>query len=137
MQIGEIWTHEKYILSNGSFASKHLLVIGEQDSRYDVLYVRLTSRPNGLRDNPRCSLGNPRSGFYLGVPGGPLQQNTWVVFSDVDYLCSGDKGYVVNTRVTIETSLFCELLRCIQQSDDITGMQYNQIGDVIQRLRCP
>ncbi len=136
MRSGEIWTHLQYELSDGSYKPKHLIILGERNHRFEVLYARLTSRPNGLPDNPPCYHGNPRSGYYLGVPGGILNKETWVVFDDIAYLDSRDMRYLTNSNLMAPTAIFCSLLRCIQQSEDILGIQYDQIMDTIQSVRC-
>lgn len=136
MKIGEIWTHQKYQLSDGSYKPKHLVILGECNQKYDLLYARLTSRSNGLPSDPPCYHGNPRSGFYLGIPGNRLAQHTWVVFDDISYLDSREVQYLQYTGLIVPNPIFCNLLRCIQQSEDILGIQYSQIMDTIQEINC-
>lgn len=137
MRKGEIWTHRRYMLSDGDFSPKHLIIIGEHDDQFDLLCARLSSRPNGLPINPPCHNGNPRSGFYLGIPGGCLQKETWVIFDDVSYLGDCEWKYLEKANTSIDQSLFCALLRCLQQSEDIQNRQHRQISDMIQSIDCP
>ena len=141
MKAGEIWCHEAYYLRQGCPQRKYIIILGDRSNNHNPLITRLTSRPNGLPSEPRCHNGNPRSGFFVGPIGGVLPLPTWVVFQDIDHLDDSEyalvkSGTIHPTELTLGTSLFCRLLRCVQQNDDITNRQYLHIGDTLEQLQC-
>jgi hypothetical protein len=109
----------------------------------DVVTAVFTSKPNGLVEQPACNLGPPRSGYFVGAPGGVLTLPTWVDFNSLQDLDAGDltelqrRGRMSLLLQTLPVPLLCAVLRCVLQCDDLTGRQARLVGDVAAVLRCP
>lgn len=141
---GQIWQDDCYYLDRqtGECKRKFVLVLAADNSG-DAVTAVFTSKPNGLTEAPACSLGPPRAGYFVGAPGGVFQQPTWVEFSSLDTL----DGFDLTTQVTsgrtrllaqtLPLQLFCAVVRCVLQSDDITLRQARWIGDTVANLNCP
>jgi len=125
---GDIWCHHAYYRdAQKNYHKKYLLVLSDVPGSGDGLMAVFTTKPNGLKTDPPCSLGNPREGYYVGVPGGVLTQQSWVAF---------DVNKLVKVSGTISTPLLCSVLRCLLQSSDITYSQAKHIGNTAARLVC-
>ncbi|MDF0377473.1 hypothetical protein [Methylophilus sp. YYY-1] len=143
---GQIWQDDCYYLDpqSGECMRKYLLVLAVDANTQDAITVVFTSQPNGLPETPTCHIGNPRSGFYLGIPGGKFFKETWLDFSNLKTLDAYDfkLHYQQGRKHLIEQALpkttFCEALRCIMQmQDDITKKQWRLLGDTVAALNCP
>ena len=140
---GQIWQDDCYYLDRqtGECKRKYVLVLATNSG--DAVTAVFTSKPNGLTENPVCSLGPPRAGFFAGVPGGVLNLPTWIDFSSLDIL----DGFDLNTHVSsgrtrllaqkLPAQILCGVLRCVLQSEDITGRQARWVGNTIAALNCP
>jgi len=145
LQTGQIWLDSRYYLNEetGEYMPKYLLILADRLDCADVISAVFTSKPNGLREHPACDHGPPRAGYFVGTPGAPLSLPTWVDFSsvrthdelDVDSHVKGGRYKVVGQ--TLGNGVFCGLLRCICQSDDLTNRQRSWIQDIIAKLGCP
>jgi hypothetical protein len=144
--IGQIWCDDCYYLSKstGQCQRKYLLVLAVDKNSGDVVTVVFTSKPNGLPDNPACYIGNPRSGYYLGIPGGVFFKETWLDFISLETLDGYDLTLHANTgrktllQQTLPAKQFCQALRCIMQmQEDITKQQWRLLGDTVANLNCP
>ena len=142
---GQIWQDDYYYLDpkSGECKRKYLLVLAVDAKTQDAITIVFTSQPNGLPDHPACYIGNPRSGFYLGVPGGVLQKETWLDFNSLKTLDADDFAlHIKQSRKslvpqTLSTASFCAVLRCIMQTqDDITNQQWRLLGDTVAKLKC-
>ena len=141
---GQIWQDDCYYLDRqtGECKRKYVLVLAADNSG-DLVTAAFTSKPHGLTETPACSLGPPRAGFFVGSPGGILNQPTWVDFNSVEMLDAADLALHVSTgrtrliTVTLAAPIFCATLRCLLQSDDITQRQARWIGDTASNLNCP
>lgn len=141
---GQIWQDECYYLDRqtGECKRKYVLILAT-DGNGDSVTAVFTSKPHGLAENPACSLGPPRAGYFVGVPGGVFNLPTWVDFSSLDTLDGDDlANHIVSGRTrllaqTLTPQIFCAVLRCVLQSDDITGRQARWIGDTVASLNCP
>ena len=97
---------------------------------------------HGLTEDPACSLGPPRAGYFVGIPGGVLTKSTWVDFSSVTTLDSGDlaahvhSGRKTLTSLALSTKTFCAVLRCVLQCEDITLRESRWIADAVANLNC-
>lgn len=89
---GQIWQDDCYYLDSqtGQCMRKFVLVLAVDTQSGDSVTVVFTSKSNGLPENPACYIGNPRSGYYLGLLGGLLNKPTWVDFSCLETLDSDD-----------------------------------------------
>ena len=122
---------------------KYVLVLAIDARHGDSVTAVLTSRPNGLPTDPACWQGNPRCGYYRGVPGGPLNKETWVDFNGIQALDDNDLArHVMQARkkllaVTVGSSVFCAVLRCLTGYDDLERRHARLIGDLIADLGCP
>lgn len=141
---GQIWQDDCYYLDRqtGECKRKYVLILAT-DQGGDAVTAVFTSKPHGLTETPACSLGPPRAGYFVGVPGGAFSQPTWVDFNSVEMFDMLDLHLHVSsgrTRLldqTLDAPMFCAVLRCLLQSDDITGRQARLIGNVAAHLGCP
>lgn len=144
LTVGQIWRDDCYYLdrSSGECKRKYVLVLATNHSAGDILTAVFTSKPNGLTELPACSLGPPRAGYFVGVPGGGLTKPTWVEFSSVDTLDTRDlelhirSGRKSFTAQLLPNNVCCAVLRCASQSEDITKRQLRWIDDTIASLNC-
>lgn len=135
---GDIWCHHAYYRdAQNNCRRKYLLVLSDVPGSGDGLVAVFTTKSNGLNTNPPCSLGNPREGYYVGVPGGVLTQESWVAFDSLDFLDELEVNSLVKVSMAIPTPLLCRVLRCLLQSSDITNSQARHIGNTAVRLGCP
>lgn len=140
---GQIWQDDCYYLNRntGQCERKYVLILA-LDQHGDSLTVVFTSRPNGLTENPACSLGPPREGYFVGVPGGVFYKPTWVDFSSLEMLDASDLALHVAAGRThllaqvVDAHLLCDILRCLLQSEDITSRQARWLGDTVAALNC-
>lgn len=144
--LGQIWQDNCYYLdqNTGECKRKYLLVFAVDAKTQDLVTVVFTSQPNGLSDHPVCYIGNPRSGFYLGILGGVFFKETWLDFNSLQTLDTGDFALHIKQNrksllpQTLPPSSFCAALRCIMQmQDDITKQQWRLLGDTVAQLNCP
>lgn len=142
---GQIWRDDCYYLNSktGVCERKYVLVLGKDQRSGDLVTAVFTSTPNGLVERPACNVGPPRAGYFVGSPGGVLWKPTWVDFNslqdldvlDLNKLQSSARMSLVSQ--VLPASVFCAVLRCLLQCDDLTGRQARLIGDVAAQLRCP
>ena len=143
-QPGQIWRDDCYYLdrATGECQRKYLLVLAVDPRGGDLVTTVFTSKPHGLAERPACNLGPPRAGYFVGVPGGVLSVPTWVDFNslqdlDVDDLLRQQRsGRTRQLAQTLPALLFCGVLRCLLQFDDLTGRQARLVGDVAAGLGC-
>ena len=144
--VGQIWRDDCYYLSksSGECQPKYVLILAVDEKFNDYITIVFTSIPNGLPDNPACYIGNPRSGYYLGILGGVLYKQTWVDFNNLETLDGSDLQKHINSgRKTLlaqrlSQDIFCAVLRCIMQmQDDITKQQWRLLGNTVANLSCP
>jgi hypothetical protein len=143
--VGQIWQDDCYYLdkTTGECKRKYVLVLAVDPKTGDSVTVVFTSQPNGLPEKPACYIGFPRSGFYLGIPGGTFHKETWLDFKSLETLDSGDLANQIKTdqkhllEQSLSPAIFCAALRCIMQmQDDITKQQWRLLGDTIAELNC-
>lgn len=142
---GQIWRDDCYYLDRetGECKRKYVLILAVDPGASDAVTAAFTSKSHGLTEIPACSLGPPRAGYFVGVPGGELKLPTWVDFSSVDILDSYDLGIHVGSgrtsliTQTLDREILCAVLRCALQSDDITGRQARWIGNTAAALSRP
>ena len=140
---GQIWQDDCYYLDRqtGECRRKYVLILAV-DTSGDAITAVFTSKPNGLTETPPCSLGPPRAGYFTGVPGGVFMKPTWVDFNSLETLDAADLALHVSSgrtrplAQTLKASVFCGILRCVLQSDDITARQARLVGDVAEVLGC-
>jgi len=142
---GQIWQDDCYYLDRdtGACQRKYVLILAVAPGGSDSVTAVFTTKSHGLVEQPPCSLGPPRAGYYVGVPGGRLPQPSWVDFSSVQTFDHADLTRHVRsgrTRLlnqTLAPLVLCAVLRCVSQSPDITGRQAKWIADIAATLRCP
>jgi hypothetical protein len=140
-----LWCDARYYLDQvtGEFKRKYVLILAVSPSGDDALSAVLTSKANGLREEPACDPGPPRAGYYLDVPGAGLNKPTWVDFSSVSDEDAFDfKKMVANGRIAPEglvlpAPVFCGVLRCLSKSEDINNRQHRWLAGTIAALGCP
>lgn len=139
------WRDSRYYLDKetGEYMAKYVLILATSPSGDDALSAVLTSKANGLRDEPACDPGPPRAGYYVGVPGSGLIKPTWVDFSSVkDEDDFEFKKLINNNRITpvdliLPGAVFCGVLRCLSKSEDINTRQHKWLAATILSLGCP
>lgn len=144
IEAGQIWRDDCYYLDSttGECKRKYVLILAVESNGCDAVTAVFTSKSNGLTEDPPCSLGPPRAGHYVGVPGGVMSLPTWVDFSSIDTLDNYDLAvHVSSSRKSLVTQtlaleLLCAILRCVLQSEDITMRQARWIGDTVATLNC-
>ena len=143
-KVNTLWCDSRYYLDRdtGEYKSKYVLILAISPSGDDSLSAVLTSKANGLRDEPACDPGPPRAGYYLGVPGAGLHKPTWVDFSSAaDQDAFAFKKLIASGRITPEAlvlpaAVFCGVLRCLSQSEDINNRQHKWLAAAIAALGC-
>lgn len=139
-----LWCDTRYYLDQdtGEYKSKYVLILAVGPNGDDALSAVLTSKAHGLREEPACDSGPPRAGYYLGVPGEGLHKPTWVDFSSAtDQDAFAFKKLVAAGRITPEAlvlpaNVFCGVLRCLGQSEDINNRQHKWLASTIAALGC-
>lgn len=143
---GQLWQDDCYYLDpkTGECKRKYLLVLAVDAKTQDAVTVVFTSQPNGLPDHPACFIGNPRSGYYVGIPGGVFFKETWLDFNSLKTLDADDFALHIKQNrkslvaQTLSSAHLCAALRCIMQmQDDITKQQLRLLGDTVAHLKCP
>lgn len=120
---------------------KYVLMLAVSPDASDALTAVMTSKPNGLRENPPCQLGNPRSGYFLGIPGRPLLKPTWVDFNSlvVQDILDFQRRYrdrVLNAEpLELPVQLFCGLLRCVARSEDLSRRHHGWVLDALDMFK--
>lgn len=140
----QIWQDDCYYLNEetGRCERKYWIILAVSPDEEDLVTAVFTSKSNGLIESPACSLGPPRAGYYVGAPGNILLLPTWVDFSSVKFLDVYDlKLHIKQKRThltsqTLSSNLFCGVLRCTLQSEDISKRQASWIGDTAESLGC-
>jgi hypothetical protein len=140
-----LWCDSQYYLDQhtGEYKRKYMLILAIGPNGDDALAAVLTSKANGLREDPACDPGPPRAGYYIGIPGSGLTKQTWIDFSSVsDEDAFEFKKQVSNGRITPETlvlpaSTFCGVLRCLSRSEDINNRQHKWLAATIDSHGCP
>jgi hypothetical protein len=140
-----LWRDERYYLNRetGEYMPKFVLILATSPDGDDAFSAVLTSKSNGLREEPACDPGPPRAGYYLGVPGGNLTLPTWVDFSNIqtqDSLAFKKRiqeGRIAPAPLVLGAGLFCGVLRCLSRSEDITQRQHKWLAHTIEASGCP
>jgi len=144
-QPAQIWRDDCYYLNRdtGECERKYVLVLAV-DGRSDGLVTAVfTTKSHGLSEHPACSLGPPRGGYFVGIPGGVLTQPTWVEFNSIQDVDRQDwerlqrGGRVHLLPLALPMAVFCGVLRCLSGFDDLTGRQAKLIGDLAAAIKCP
>ncbi len=140
-----LWCDSRHYLDEetGEYKRKYVLILATSPSGDEALSAVLTSKSNGLREEPACDPGPPRAGYFVGVPGGGLMKLTWVDFSGVkDQDDFEFKKLLKNGRITpmdlvLPVDVFCGVLRCLSKSEDINNRQHRWLAATIMSQGCP
>ena len=140
----QIWQDDCYYYDSvtGRCMRKYVLVLAVDMASGDSVTAALTSTPNGLRVDPPCSQGNPRSGYYVGVLGGRLLEETWVDFNSLRTLDDADLARHIDQRrkslldIRPSRAVFCGVLRCLLGFDDLERRHARLVGDLAAALNC-
>lgn len=62
-----LWCDSQYYLDQhtGEYKRKYMLILAIGPNGDDALAAVLTSKANGLREDPACDPGPPRAGYYI------------------------------------------------------------------------
>ena len=140
----QIWQDDCYYFDSttGECMRKYVLVLAVDQTSGDSVTAVFTSAPNGLRTDPPCNQGNPRSGYYIGTPGGALNKETWVDFNSLQTLDNADlathlkQGRKSSLQQALSREVFCGVLRCLLGYDDLERRHARLIGDIAATLGC-
>lgn len=141
MRPGDIYRHEGFYTdpSTGESKAKFLLLLAVPE-RDDIVARLLTSRAHGRPETPPCYHGLPYSGYFLGVPGGPLTAKTWVdlhSFGDLDVaeFHRRNERDVLRHVLSLSAVALCPVLECVASADDTTRQQERHLRDLLATLR--
>jgi hypothetical protein len=141
MDSGDIYRHERFYRDavTGELKPKFLVFLAPMAGG-DWVARLLTSQSNLRTEAPRCSLGRPCPGYFLGVPGGPLQLRTWVdlrALADIDMIdfTRLEARGIVSRVLPIRAPMLLDLLECTAGALDTTRAQEDAIRDQLARLR--
>ncbi|MEO5626428.1 MAG: hypothetical protein ABIQ70_10515 [Dokdonella sp.] len=140
MKPGEIHCDtEFYVSASGELAAKYLLVLANPPG--DNIVARLlTSRAYGRPESPPCYHGAPYGGYFLGIPGTPLTQKTWVDLRYLDDLDPDEfrkrEARGILARVgTLPAVTLRAVIDCVAGAEDTTRQQERQLRDTLATLR--
>jgi hypothetical protein len=141
VQPGDIFCHDRFYRDEetGELLPKYLLVLAVPTGD-DIVARLLTSRAHGRPETPPCYHGRPYGGYFLGVPGPPLTEKTWVDLRFLDDLDPAEFGKReasgVLTRVyALPAARLLTVLECVAGSDDTTRRQERHLRDTLAALR--
>ncbi len=136
---GDIYLHRRFYVDcdTGEFKGKYLIVLAITPGR-DLVIRLLTSRSHGRPEQPPCFHGDPYPGFFLGIPGEPLNRPTWI---DLRHLNDADP---LDFRRDIERSVMAHVVRiakpalrtildCAANANDTTRLQERALRDELAR----
>jgi hypothetical protein len=140
-RIGYVYQDARFYADaeSGELKRKFLMVLAAEPGR-DIVARLLTSRYASLRPRePACFHGDPYPGFFLGVPGGPLNRETWLDLRAMDDLDAWDfERHLSEGRITdvgpIAVGLLMSALACAASADDTTRSQENRIRNALAQL---
>lgn len=141
MDSGEIYRRDRFYPDpdTGAFRAKYILFLAQTPGG-DWVARLLTSRENMRLREPQCSHADPYPGYFLGVPGAPLDRETWVdlrAFDDVDadeaqmLIGSG----VMRAALHLAPKTLADVLECTAGAPDTTLRQEKALRDQLARLR--
>jgi hypothetical protein len=141
VQPGEIYRHAAFYAepNTGELLPKYLLILAVPHGD-DIVARLLTSRAHGRPEHPPCYHGLPYDGFFLGVPGEPLTEKTWVdlrPFNDIDpieFRRRESEGIVAFT-CALPVATVCAVIECVAASEDTTLRQERHLRDTLATLR--
>ena len=141
MLSGEIYRIEAFYgdPQSGELLPKYLLILALLQGG-DAVARLLTSRDYSRPRVPPCYHGDPYPGFYFGIPGGPLQRETWIdlrPFDDieVDELTRKLRRGGASLTMQIEVPILLAALECVAGADDTTQRQERALRDTLAALR--
>ncbi len=140
MQPGDIYRHDAFYISEetGKPEAKYLLVLSTPPGD-DIVVRLLTSRPHGRPEAPPCYHGRPYGGYFLGVPGPPLTEKTWIdlrPFDDLDpteFRRREADGILVHV-LSLPAGTLRAVIECVAGSDDTTRRQECHLRDTLAML---
>jgi hypothetical protein len=141
VQPGEIYRDNAFYPdpTTGALLPKYLLLLAVP-SGDDIVARLLTSRAHGRPEQPPCYHGRPYGGFYLGAPGAPLTEKTWVDlrFHDdldpVEFARRQASGILTQVCV-LPAAVLLAILDCVAGADDTTRRQEAHRRDTLAALR--
>lgn len=138
---GQIWSHLRFYLDSdaGIWRPKYLLVLAV--ARGDVVYRLLTSRGPRARQ-PRCSHADPYPSYFLGVPGVPLDRETWLDLRECDDIDLGEFSSLIQRSLVqpvyaIPDAVLCDALLCAANAPDTTRVQRARMLATRSSIACP
>ncbi len=140
MHPGNIYLHDAFYLDeSGKLAPKYLVVLSVPGND-DLVARLLTSRSHGRPQEPRCFHGLPYGGYFLGIPGGPLTQPTWVDLRALDDFDQAEFQRRISRGVlahvfTLPHQVLIDVLECAAGSEDTSRRQERHLRDTLAGLR--
>lgn len=140
MRPGEVYFRRDFYIDRdtGESKGKYLLALAILPGG-DIVFRLLTSRPHGRPEAPPCFHGDPYPGFFLGVPGPPLNNKTWVDLRGSDDYdgssAAGDQSRGTLTPVmALNPATLRAVLACAAAANDTTRLQERAIRDLAATL---
>ena len=140
MQPGDIYRDAAfYVNERGELCQKYLLLLAVPAAA-DMVARLLTSRAHGRPETPPCYHGLPYGGYFLGIPGAPLTEKTWVDLRYLDDLDPDDfrkretRGGLARTSA-LPTATLRAVIDCVANADDTTRRQERHLRDTLSMLR--
>lgn len=142
MRVGDIYKHYNFYADpiTAQLLPKYLVILAVP-AVGDLVVRLITSRYAGLRpEHPPCHHGDPYPGFYLGIPGGPLDRRSWLdlrPFDDLDaelFALQLRKGTIERVG-ELPPTMVRAALECAAAADDTSRLQESHIRDSLAALR--
>lgn len=138
--LGEIYFHRDFYQLRGEWHSKYMLVLGV-DQADDILLALLTSQDYGRSRKPACDNGPQAQypGFYLGVPGGCLDRNTWVDLRKLEefemrlFVSRAGAGRIAYT-MSLNGGALRRVMECTASAEDVNMRQERLIRDLLGEM---
>ncbi|HUF22332.1 MAG TPA: hypothetical protein VMP00_16445 [Burkholderiales bacterium] len=141
MDSGEIYRHARFYADRdtGAYRAKYPVFLAQARGG-DWVARLLTSRENMRPRDPRCSHADPYPGYFLGIPGAPLELETWVdlrAFDDVD---AKEAQVLIRSRamrfaLRLAPETLADILECTAGGPDTTLRQEKALRDRLAGLR--
>ncbi|MCB0277859.1 MAG: hypothetical protein KDD94_00045 [Calditrichaeota bacterium] len=135
MTPGEILHYRNYKLPDGSYANKFVLQLNDGQN-YPFILARLTSQHRHYSRSSGCQNDDRFPNYYLPKETKHMPEDSWILFSDLKELDAESFNRCVKNKTLIQksklsTSIFNEILDCLIDSDDISGIQ----KDILRKIR--
>lgn len=141
MDSGDIYRHDRFYCDpdTGEIRAKYLVFLAPTRSG-DWVARLLTSRQNLRPRNPPCFHGPPYPGYFLGVPGPPLDLETWVDLRGMGDVDSTEARDLLRAGIMFQVASLSRpqrvaVIECAAGALDTTVEQERALRDQLARFR--